>query len=108
VNAQYDAAVRRALPLLLFLTACGGPPINGVWVTEGNGSAEVTIAGETATMSLAGVGTTVYRQTVESRGDGYLLRWTAEDGEELKVDARLDGERLLLVLDGQEFALRRK
>ncbi len=101
--------MRRILILLPLLAACGGtaPELDGVWESERDAAARVTIRGETVTMSVPGLKPTVYDQRVERAADGYLLRWTKEDGETLRVEARLDGERLLLALEGQEFVLRR-
>lgn len=108
-NATYHAAVRR-VPVTLLLSACGGtaPELDGVWESDRAAAAQVTIDGETVTMTVPGLKPTVYRQEIDRTATGYLLRWTKEDGEVLRVEARLDGDRLLLALDGQEFALRRK
>lgn len=102
--------MRRVL-ILLPLTACGGASgheLDGTWTSERDATAQVTFDGETVTMSMKGLDPTVYRQRAERTGTGYRLRWTTAEGEEMRVDARLDGERLLLAFEGQEFALRRK
>ncbi len=101
--------MRRILILLPFLAACGAsaPELDGTWESERDATAQVTIDGETVTMTMQGMKPTVYRQRVERTASGYLLLWTKEDGEMLRVEARLDGERILLALEGQEFALRR-
>lgn len=101
--------MRRVL-ILLPLAACGGASareLDGTWTSDRDATAQVTFDGETVTMSMKGLAPTAYRQRAERTASGYLLRWTTAEGEELRVDARLDGERLLLALDGQEFVLRR-
>ena len=107
----YDAAaVRLTLSLApVLLAACGGsaPELDGAWESERDATARVSIDGNEVTMSVAGLKPTVYRQRVERTAGGYGLRWTKEDGEELRVEARLDGGRLFLVFEGQEFVLRR-
>jgi hypothetical protein len=109
VTAAYHAAVRRAVLLLSLTAACGreGAELDGTWVSERDATAEVTIDGERA-ISRIGDLSTVYRQEVERRGDRYLLFWTDAKGDELQVEARRDGDRLLLAYGGQEFTLRRK
>jgi hypothetical protein len=101
--------MRRAC-LVLALTACGraGQELDGVWVSERDATAEVTIDGATATTRVGDLGPSVYRQVIERRGDRYLLFWTDAKGDELQVEARRDGDRLLLAYGGQEFTLRRK
>lgn len=101
--------MRRFLALVLLLAACGGsaPELDGAWESERDATARVAIDGDEVTMNMTGLKPTVYRQQVERTADGYRLRWTKEDGEELRVEARLDGERLFLVFEGQEFVLRR-
>jgi hypothetical protein len=120
VKARYHAVVRRPLTglpcpprraaaALLLLAACGAPgsDLAGTWESERDAASQVAFDGETVTMRRKGLKPTVYRQSVERTSGGYLLRWTKEDGETLRVEARLEGERLLLSYDGQEFALRR-
>lgn len=102
--------MRRVL-ILLPLAACGGASareLDGTWTSERDETAQVTFDGETVTMSKKDLAPTVYRQRAERTANGYLLRWTTGEGEELRVDARLDGDKLLLTLDRQEFVLRRK
>jgi hypothetical protein len=110
---QYHAAVRLILPApavsLALLAACGSgtPELDGTWASDREATAEVTIAADRVTMTVPGLKPTVYGQRAERTANGYLLRWTKEDGETLRVEARLEGDRLLLSFEGQEFALRR-
>lgn len=100
----------RRILILPLLAACGAsaPELDGTWESERAATAQVTIDGETVTMTMQGLKPTVYRQRVERAASGYVLLWTKEDGEVLRVEARLDGDRLLLALEGEEFALRRR
>jgi hypothetical protein len=95
----------------LTLAACGDagvPELDGTWTSERDATAQVRIDGEEVTMTVQGLKPTLYEQAVERTAAGYLLRWTKEDGETLRVEARLDGDRLLLTLEGEEFVLRRR
>jgi len=107
--------MRRALPLLLVIAACAEPPpaaLQGTWTSERDASAEVSFDGNTVTVRIEADGAlrqTVYEQRAETRDEGrYLLSWTSPDGEELQIEAEVEGDRLRLVLEGQEFRLRRK
>jgi len=107
--------MRRAPALLLLIAACAEPPppeLQGTWASERDASAEVSFDGTTVTVGIRIEGTvrrTVYEQRTEEQGEGrYLLRWTSSDGEELRLEAEVDGDRLRLVLDGEEFRLRRR
>lgn len=101
--------MRRVLIPLALAAACGGgaSELDGTWTSERDASAQVTFDGDTVTMTRAEMKPMVYRQHVERTAGGYVLRWTKEDGETLRVEARLDGDRLVLAYDGQEFVLRR-
>jgi hypothetical protein len=100
--------VRRTL-ILPLLAACGGgaPELDGTWESERTSGVKVTIGGERVTMTVPGLKPTSYEQEVERTSTGYVLGWRKQDGEVLRVEARLEGDRLLLAFEGQEFALRR-
>ena len=101
--------MRRIVATCLFLVACGGAAseLDGTWESERTSGAKVTIAGDRVTMTVPGLEPASYAQAAERTATGYRLRWRKEDGEMLRIEARLDGDRLLLAFDGQEFALRR-
>jgi hypothetical protein len=113
--------VRVLLGSCLLLAACGGEPaphptraaparapeLDGTWESERTSGVLLTIAGDRVTMTVPGLQPASYEQAAEQTASGYLLRWRKEDGEVLRVEARRDGDRLLLAFEGQEFALRR-